>query len=873
MLNKLSLWLKIAIGFGVLLFFLVAVSLVAWKALSDTDKGFTIYRVLVRDTNISGRLQANILTVDTNAKQFLIRVTEIENQHYKESWDKMKAFLKESEKDIRDSERSAILTQVSKEADEYNTAFEKVVGHMKSRDKKMKEIFTVNGDFMEKGLTEIMQSARQDDDMDVTYYSSLALRQLLLLRLYAARFLTTNDSSASDRVHAEFSGLQENMRRLGKFMEHPVWLKLLKGVRENSDVYIKAFNEVYETTAARNKLTAETIDRLGPLIAKRAEEINFSVSAEQDQLGPNLAASNSKSLLIISLIALIAPAIGIIIAILIVKNMNKGIGNAIRVTKAVAEGDLGCDIQISGKDEISDLLGNMRNMVEGLNDRAKVVKQMSNGDLTVEIRTLSDKDILGQSLSMMVDTARERAQMVEQVAKGDLTVEMKALSDKDILGKSLSLMLDAAWDRAKMVEQVANGNLTVKMKVLSDKDILGKSLSLMVEAALERAEMVGQFAKGDLTVEMKMLSDKDVLGQSLCLMVEAARERAEMVEQIAKGDLTVEMKVMSDRDTLGQSLSRMVQKLCEIVAETGTAADNVATGSQEMSSSLEQISQGISEQAASAQEVSASMEQMASTISQNADNALETRNIALKSSEGAREGGKAVAETVTAMKEIARKTTIIEEIARQTDLLALNAAIEAARAGEHGRGFAVVASEVRKLAERSQRAAAEIGELSGTSVDIAEKAGGMLSRLVPDIQKTSELVQEISAASHEQNSGAEQVNKAVQQLDRVIQQSVSMSEEMSSTSENLAAQAEQLWRQIKFFRTDDASHNSDYIGNTMNHPVRPGAEREGRRADIKTERKYKYYGRNTDETKAKDDFASHMADMENDDQDSGFEKY
>ncbi|MFP4350346.1 MAG: methyl-accepting chemotaxis protein, partial [Desulfococcaceae bacterium] len=195
-------------------------------------------------------------------------------------------------------------------------------------------------------------------------------------------------------------------------------------------------------------------------------------------------------------------------------------------------------------------------------------------------------------------------------------------------------------------------------------------------------------------------------------------------------------------------------------------------------------------------------EQMASNIRQNADNAAETERIALKSAEDARAGGKAVSETVTAMKEIAEKISIIEEIARQTDLLALNAAIEAARAGEHGRGFAVVASEVRKLAERSQKAAGEISKLSVSSVAVAEQAGEMLTGILPDIQRTADLVQEISAACNEQNSGADQINKAIQQLDNVIQQNASVSEEMASTSEGLASQAEQLQATIDFFKID-----------------------------------------------------------------------
>jgi methyl-accepting chemotaxis protein len=289
------------------------------------------------------------------------------------------------------------------------------------------------------------------------------------------------------------------------------------------------------------------------------------------------------------------------------------------------------------------------------------------------------------------------------------------------------------------------------------------------------------------------------------------QEAVKVSNLLAEGDLTVTLAPYG-RDEASQLLTamqNMVGKLREIVGEVKSAADNVASGSQQLSSSAEEMSQGASEQAAAAEEASSSMEEMTSNIRQNADNAMQTERIAVQSAQAAREGGKAVAETVGAMKQIANKISIIEEIARQTNLLALNAAIEAARAGEHGKGFAVVASEVRKLAERSQKAAAEISELSGTSVDVAEKAGNLLDKMVPDIQRTAELVQEINAASREQDLGAEQINKAIQQLDQVIQQNASASEEMASTAEELSSQSEQLQHTISFFRVDDrADHRS-----------------------------------------------------------------
>jgi len=282
-------------------------------------------------------------------------------------------------------------------------------------------------------------------------------------------------------------------------------------------------------------------------------------------------------------------------------------------------------------------------------------------------------------------------------------------------------------------------------------------------------------------------------------------EAVKVIQRLENGDLTATLDD-NRKDEIGQmakALNTMCANLSDVVQNVKAAADNVAAGSMELSSSSQQMSQGATEQAAAAEEASSSMEQMSANIRQNADNAMETEKIAMKSADVAKDGGQAVAETVGAMKDIAEKISIIEEIARQTNLLALNAAIEAARAGEHGKGFAVVASEVRKLAERSQNAAAEISELSGSSVEIAERAGSMLGEMVPDIQRTAELVQEISASSKEQDTGADQINKAIQQLDSVIQQNASASEEMASTSEELSSQAEQLQDSIAFFTIAD----------------------------------------------------------------------
>jgi len=433
----------------------------------------------------------------------------------------------------------------------------------------------------------------------------------------------------------------------------------------------------------------------------------------------------------------------------------------------------------------------------------------------------------GREVLPLMATAEERTMLEDMLARaefyktrmeGFVTVseaqavvakEMAAAADK--AGKVADDAVDAQQEQMRNESRTAN---VINIVVAVAAVLLGALFATLitrgilrgVKKAIAAAESV---AHGDLDVDVTT-DGRDEIAQLLTAMsrmIEAERTTAEAAGRLADGDLTVTVSARSDKDVMLSSLAEMIDRLRDVVGEVQSGAENVASGSEEMSASAESLSQGATEQASAVEESSSAMEEMASSISQNADNASQTEAIAVKAANDARESGQAVTQAVAAMKEIAGKISIIEEIARQTDLLALNAAVEAARAGEHGRGFAVVASEVRKLAERSQAAASEITKLSRTTTGVAERAGELLAKLVPDIQRTADLVQEINAASQEQSTGSGQVNKALQQLDQVIQQNASASEELASTSEELSAQAEQLQASIAFFRLDTTTHS------------------------------------------------------------------
>ncbi|MDB6052198.1 MAG: histidine kinase, region: chemotaxis sensory transducer [Pseudomonas sp.] len=304
-----------------------------------------------------------------------------------------------------------------------------------------------------------------------------------------------------------------------------------------------------------------------------------------------------------------------------------------------------------------------------------------------------------------------------------------------------------------------------------------------------------------------------VVGLLLALLISRIISRplklaATIANQLADGNLSVHIEPGSKDETgmVLNAMHTMVGKLSHIIGEVRNAADNLASASEQVSATAQSMSQATSEQAASVEETSASIEQMSASINQNTENAKVTDGMASKAAKEATDGGQSVQQTVVAMKKIAQRISIIDDIAYQTNLLALNAAIEAARAGEHGKGFAVVAAEVRKLAERSQVAAQEIGELSGSSVELAERAGKLLDEMVPSINKTSDLVQEISAASEEQAAGVAQINTAMTQLNQVTQQNASSSEELAATAEEMSSQAEQLQQAMSFFTLDAATH-------------------------------------------------------------------
>jgi methyl-accepting chemotaxis protein len=345
-------------------------------------------------------------------------------------------------------------------------------------------------------------------------------------------------------------------------------------------------------------------------------------------------------------------------------------------------------------------------------------------------------------------------------------------------------------------------------------------------ALTENAEIIAPVWHNAVTAILLSLLTLAVIGVAMWfymnrLLIKPLGRIVRVLDRAANGDYTARLDTRRNDDVgrIFQALNVMSEKLTHIVGQVVDGSSRVASGSEELSGTSSALSDGAVQQASALEEVSSSMEEMVGNIRATAENSRTTAAIADKASDNARLGGQAVSETVTAMQEIAQRIDIVEEIARQTNLLALNAAIEAARAGEHGKGFAVVAAEVRKLAERSGIAAGEISELSTSSVEVAVRAGDLLKEIVPDIEKTAELIREITAANNEQSAGAEQINEALQQLDHVVEQNAAASEEMASTSADLAGQAHGLEQLVAFFNVQGGPAPADRTVARISRPT------------------------------------------------------
>jgi methyl-accepting chemotaxis protein len=477
--------------------------------------------------------------------------------------------------------------------------------------------------------------------------------------------------------------------------------------------------------------------------------------------------------------------------------------------------------------DFNEIKNNLNNCIDAINALIVDAGMLANAAVEGKLATRADaskhfgdyaKIVNGvnKTLDAVIGPLNVAAEYVDRISKGNIPEKITDNYNGDFneIKNNLNLCIDAVnalIEDAKMLAKAAvEGRLATRADVsrhqgdfLKIVEGVNNTLDSVIGPLNVAALYVDRIAKGDMPelITQNYNGDFNSIKNNLNSLINAFNEIITKAKMVSQGDLTITLAKRSDNDELMGALSDMVFRLSEIVSQVMEAAQNVSTSSNEMSTSAVQISEGASEQSASAEEVSSSIEEMSSTIQQNSDNSMTTEKIAVASAQGMMDVNAAAQKSLEAMRQISDKIKIINDIAGKTDILAINAAIEAARAGEQGKGFAVVAAEVRKLAEVSQRAAVEINELSASSLRVTEESGSLMLKIIPDIQKTAQLVKEIAASSNEQRMGSEQITKAVIQFTQVTQQNAAAAEEMSSSSEELASQAELLKETISFFNT------------------------------------------------------------------------
>jgi methyl-accepting chemotaxis protein len=688
------------------------------------------------------------------------------------------------------------------------------------------------------------------------------------IRLATTKHMNTEDPAKKDGYEADLRRLKLALDK--QFKDYPALIsddkdkQLLAAEVAEAGEWLPINDDVIRLSRANKHEEAIQLQARNVAVADKLRISLDAHMAYNEELAKKAAetaaAAKSRSTSTTLIAAFLLTGLLVTVGVFIIRSIVRPIGAVVATAKRLAVGDFNVTLDTSRRDEIGELLTSVQSLKTAVGDMIADANMLSKAAVEGKLATRADaskhqgdfrKIVQGvnDTLDAVIGPLNVAAKYVDEISHGNIPPKITDSYNGDFntIKNNLNqcvVAVDALVADANMLSKAAvEGKLATRADASKHQGDFRKivegvnnTLDSVIGPLNVAAKYVDSISKGDIPPKITDTynGDFNAIKNNLNVLIDAMNNITHLAQEIAKGNLEIEVRARSDKDELMRAIAAMAGKLTEVVRDVMESSSNVSVGAQQISDSSQQLSQGATEQASSIQEVSSSMEEMTSNIKQNADNATQTEKIAMKAASDAKEGGEAVGRTVEAMKQIAGKIGIIEEISRQTNLLALNAAIEAARAGEHGKGFAVVASEVRKLAERSQRAAGEITELSGTSVQVAERAGELLSKILPDVQKTAELVQEISAASREQDVGAQQINKAIIQLDQVIQQNASASEETSSTSEELASQARGMQDMIAFFKLSGGSkhgvvrkatpaHKGPAVKAAVKPQVKPGA--------------------------------------------------
>ena len=600
-MKKLTIGMKIGGGFALVLSLLVISSLVSWRGIDHMLQGFVSYRGLARDTNLSGRLQANMLMVRMNVKDFIITGSDEDVQQYHHYLEKMNTFLEDAQKEIRDPERAEKIAFISKVVGEYEQGFDKVVGYNQERNRMVNDVLNVIGPQNEKDLTRVMTSAEHDGDAQVAFQAGMALRKLLLGRLYGVKFLDTNAKADADRALAELEGADENMKALDTLIENPKRRALLKKIEAADERYRATFKQLNALIVARNEIITGTLDRIGPEIAKAVEDVKLSVKAEQDELGPRLQAASRRLVTIVLVVSLIALAAGAVITVLITRAITVPVSRAVIFAENMAKGDLRQTVAINRRDEIGTLARALNNMALNLR---KMFKEVSGG-----VETLSSSSTELSAISQqMASSAEQTSGKSNQVAAASeqMSANMNSVAAASEQASANVQMVAAASEQMSATINEIAGNTEKGRMITGNAVSQAKNVSARVAELGKAAVDVGKVTEtiNDISEQTNLLALNATIeaaraGEAGKGFAVVANEIKELAKQTAEATQDIRLKIEgiqgSTEGTVAEinQIETVINDINEIVATIATAVEEQSTSTQEIASNVSQAAQGI----------------------------------------------------------------------------------------------------------------------------------------------------------------------------------------------------------------------------------------------------------------------------------------
>lgn len=593
----LSIRQKISFGFATVILLMIAVGGIGFFELRNAFDGFTQYREMARDANLAGRLQANMQYMEEHVQGFLISGEQAHMISYEERLKKMNTFLEQAQKDIQNEERAKKIDLIDNKQGVYDNNFRKVVEHMTLRNNLVKNVLDVKGALMEKTLTRIMISANKDGNTTAAYHAGLSMRHLLLARLYLVKFLDTNSDKAVDRVRTEFGELKKMIDALDRELENAERKALLEAFVHAQEIYTMAFEKLVVIISDRNTLISETLDRIAPEIDSDTEDIKLSIIRVQDELGPRLQSSISRSKIVIIWVAIIALVMGFLLAWFITRSIVKPIAIAVEFTKKVADGDLTAEIAVDRKDEIGILTDALRQMIARMEKVVGQVKTASENVASGGNDLSSSAETMSQGASEQAASAEEVSSTMEEIAAN---IRQNAENSEQTEKMAVKAAEKAVEGKEAVIETVtAMKNIAEKISVI--EEISRQTDLLALNAAIEAAR-AGAHGKGFAVVasEVRKLAEKSQVSaneiqllahSSVSIAEKAGALFEEMVPDIRKtADLVQEINATSrEQDIAAQQVNRAIQQLDSVIQQNASASEQMSSTSEELSSQADQL--------------------------------------------------------------------------------------------------------------------------------------------------------------------------------------------------------------------------------------------------------------------------------------------